>query len=70
MFGEKHFSEIFKDDGKENIGDQLKVIKLFSSFIPVDDAGVFTSEVSLDEVEEALKDFKKGQNPWSRWLAR
>ena len=31
--GGNHFSEIFKDEGKANIGDQLKVIKLFPSLI-------------------------------------
>ena len=31
--GVKHFSEIFKDDGKTNIGDQLKVIQHFPSIV-------------------------------------
>ena len=61
--GEKHFSEMFKDDGKTNIGDQLKVIKLFPSFIPKVDVGVFTSQVTLTEVEGAFKGFKRDKSP-------
>ena len=61
--GEKHFSEMFKDDGGTNIGDQLKVIKLFPSFISKEDAIVFTSEVTLVEVEGALKGFKRDKSP-------
>ena len=57
--GVKHFSDIFIDDGKTNIRDHLKVIQLFPSLVSRDEADVFTSEVTLDEVEGALKAFKR-----------
>ena len=53
--GKKHFYEIFKDDGKTNISDQLKVIKLFHYLILMEYVNVFTSEVTLAEVEGGLK---------------
>ena len=31
--GKQHFADLFKDDGKTNIVDQLKVIGLFPSFV-------------------------------------
>lgn len=40
--GENHFSVQFKDDGLSNIEDQLKIVRLFPSFISKEDAGVFT----------------------------
>ena len=55
--GIRYISEIFKDDGKENISDQLKFIQLFPSLISREDADVFTSEVTLAEVEGDLKAF-------------
>ena len=33
QLGEQHFVDLFKDDGKTNIVDQLKVIGLFPSFV-------------------------------------
>ena len=54
---------MFKDDGGTKIGDQQKVIKLFPSFITKEEAGAFTTEVSLTEVEGALKSFKKDKSP-------
>ena len=68
--GEKHFSEMFKDDVKTNIGNQLKVIKLFPSFILKVDVVVFTSEVTLAEVEGAFKGFKRDKSSGlDRWPA-
>ena len=61
--GVKHFSKIFKDDGKTNIGDQLEVIQLFASIVSRDEADVFTSEVTLEEVEGALRTFKRDKIP-------
>ena len=54
---------MFKDDGCTNIGDQLKVNKLYPSYISKEKGGVFTMEVSLAEVEGALKIFKKDKSP-------
>ena len=61
--GVKHFTESFKDDGKSIISDQLKVIQLFPSFVTRDEASIFIDEVTLVEVEGALKDFKRDQSP-------
>ena len=59
---------MFKDDVKTNIGNQLKVIKLFPSFIMKVDVVVFTSEVTLAEVEGAFKGFKRDKSPGpDRW---
>ena len=67
--GEKHFLEMFKYDVKTNIGNQLKVIKLFPSFIPKVDVGVFTSQVTLAEVEGAFKGYKRDKSPGPNgWL--
>ena len=57
--GVKNFYDIFKDDNKTNIVDQLKVVKLFPSFLSSEEANIFVTEVSLGEVEGALKSFQK-----------
>ena len=54
---------MFKDDGGTNIGDQLKINKLFPSFITKEEGSVFTTEVSLAEVEGDLTRFKKDKRP-------
>ena len=46
---------MFKYDDCTNIGDQLKVIKLFPSFITKEEGHIFNSEVTIEEVEGALK---------------
>ena len=56
--GVKHFSEIFKDDDKSNIVDHLKVIQLFPSYVSSEEAEIFSTEVTLGEVEGDLKSFK------------
>ena len=69
--GVKHFSKIFKDDGKTNIGDQLKVIQVCPSIVSRDEADVFSSKVTLDEVEGSLKPLKgtKSQAHMDGWLS-
>ena len=37
VLGVKHFFDIFKDDGKTNIRDQLKVFQLFPSLVSRDE---------------------------------
>ena len=54
---------LFKDDGNAKIVDQLKVIKLFPSYIPEEDASIFTSKVTLPKIEGALKGFKRDKIP-------
>ena len=55
----KHFSKIFKDDDKSNIVDQLKIIQLFPSYVTSEEAEILSTEVSLGEVEGALKSLKR-----------
>ena len=61
--GELHFSDLFKDDRTTNIADQLKVISIFPSFVHKEDVGIFHSEITLQEVEVALKCLKKDKIP-------
>ena len=58
--GVRYFLNIFKDDGLTNIEAQLKVIRLFPSFLQhQEDLESFTRQISMEEVELALKSFKK-----------
>ena len=61
--GSRHFSEIFKDDNQTNIGDQLKVIQNFPSFVVEYESDTFTSKITLGEIEGALRSFKKDRSP-------
>ena len=54
-----HFSEIFKDDNQTNIGDQLRVIQLFPYFVTKGASDTFTSKITLEEIDGALRSFKK-----------
>ena len=55
--------KIFKDDGLTNIEAQLKVIRLFPSFLQhQEDLESFTRQISMEEVEMALKSFKKDKS--------
>ena len=60
--GVRYFNQIFKDDHQTNIESQLKVIRLFHSFIQQEETKTFTSQISLEEVEMALKYFKKDKS--------
>ena len=58
--GIKHFSHILA---------QLKVIKLFPSMLTQEGDECFIDEVSIGEIEGALKTFKKDKIPWlDGWL--
>ena len=61
--GVRHFRNIFRDDLMTNIEAQLKVVRLFPSFINGDERESFTCQISLDEIESALKYFKKDKAP-------
>ena len=68
--GVRFFSQIFKDDGQTNIATQMKVIHLFPSFLHLhEDLLAFTNQITMEEVEHALKCFKKdkssGLDGWS-----
>ena len=63
QLGELHFLDLFKDDGNKSIVDQLKVINIFPSYVQEEEVGIFLSEITLSEVEEALKGFKKDKSP-------
>ena len=59
----RYFKQIFEDDHLTNIEAQLKVICLFPSFINPEERETFTFQISLEEVELALKSFKKDKSP-------
>ena len=63
LLGVKNFNGIFKDDNQTNIVDQLKVVKLFPAYLSSEEANCFALEVTLGEVEGALKSFKKDKSP-------
>ena len=63
QLGEQHIFELFKDYGKTNIGDQLKVISLFPSYVQEYEKDCFLAPITLSEVESALKGFKKDKIP-------
>ena len=54
---------MFEYDKMTNLESQLKVIRLFPSFISMEDKDSFTRPVSIREVERALKLFKKDKAP-------
>ena len=61
--GTRHFRKIFEDDNLTSISAQLKIIRLFPSFFESDEKEVFSSVVTISEVEKALKSFKKDKAP-------
>ena len=61
--GIKYFSHIFKDDNQSNILAQLNVIKLFPSMLTKEGADYLIEEVTIGEIEGALKTFKKDKTP-------
>ena len=60
---EEHFFALFMDDGNGLISGQLNVIKHFPSFLNVEDSESMDAEVSMEEIEHALKSFKKDRSP-------
>ena len=61
--GVKYFSDIFTDDHQTNIVAQLKVIHLFPSFISLDETYRFSLQITLGEIESALRSFKWDKSP-------
>ena len=61
--GVKYFSDIFRDDHQTNIVAQLKVIRLFPSFIYPDETERFSLHITLGEIEHALRSFKRDKIP-------
>ena len=61
--GLRHFSHIFKDDKQTCILAQLKVVMLYPSMFSSEEASCFIENVSLSEIEGALKSFKKDKSP-------
>ena len=61
--GIQYFKKIFVDDHMTNIVTQLKVIRIFPSFICPEEKDTFTGSVTLSKVEAALKTFKKDKSP-------
>ena len=60
--GVQHFSELFSDDGKTNIKAQLKVVRLYPSFVQEEDRELFLTAFTLQDVEGVLKGFKKDKS--------
>ena len=61
--GIRYFKNIFDDDHLTNLSAQLKVICLFPSYLNEEGKKTFTGFVTLSEVEEALKTFKRDKAP-------
>ena len=61
--GAQHFSDLFAGDGNTNIEAQLKVVRFFPSFVQDGDIELFLAKVSLCEIEDVLKGFKKDKSP-------
>ena len=63
LMGAQHFSDLFTDEGNTNIVDQLKVIRLFPTFVQEEERVSFRANITLTEVEDVLKGFKKNKIP-------
>ena len=63
MLSKQHFSDLFNDDKKTNIVDQLKVIRLFLNMTVEEDIDCFLKPISIQEVEAVIKGFKKDKSP-------
>ena len=61
--GKSYFENIFKDEGLTCLDQQLKVISFFPRMIPFELSSRLTSQVTLKELELALKSFKKDRSP-------
>ena len=61
--GVRHFKTLFEDDHLTNLEAQLKVIRLFPSFISSEKIIAFTRPITILEVEKDLKLFKKDKAP-------
>ena len=62
MLGKNYFSSLFKDDGSTPFLDQLHVIKHFPSFLSAQESTIMVAGVSMEEVDTALKSFKKDKH--------
>ena len=60
--GQIHFSHIFSDDKQTCILVQLKVVLLYPSMIPYEEANGFIDTVTMTEIEGALRSFKKDRS--------
>ena len=63
LMGASHFTNIFTDDGSTNIENQLKVIRIFPSYVTEEGKASFLSDFSLSKIEGVLKGFKKDKSP-------
>ena len=61
--GVKYFSKNFRDDNQTNIVAQLKVIRLFASFILPKETERLSLQITLEEFEHALRSFKRDKSP-------
>ena len=61
--GTSYFRKIFEEENETNNVAQLRILRLFPSFISASEAETFTKPVTILEVEKALKTFKKDKVP-------
>jgi hypothetical protein len=67
--GVKHFSYIFKEPERANIGEILKVISYFPRMLEDEDNEELFKEVSREELSKFLSSFQKDRCPGpDRWL--
>jgi hypothetical protein len=57
--GVKHLSEIFKELGRDNIGEIWKVVSYFSRMVEEEDNAEMFREVSKEEELSVLHSFQK-----------
>ena len=62
ILGFNHFSQVFSNDKQTCLLAQLKVVILFPSMIPPEEAHCLVDPVMLSEIEGALKAFKKDRS--------
>lgn len=60
--GVRYFKQIFSDDNQTTFEAQLKVIRLFPFFLQQEEMVSFTSQITFEEVDWALKSFKKDKS--------
>jgi len=58
-----HFLGLYSDDGGTNIEDQLKVISLYPRMFSKAEGIPMGREVTISEVEKALRSFAKDKSP-------
>jgi hypothetical protein len=61
--GIQHFKYLFKESDVANIGDIIKVVRLFPRFFNDDMNEIVDSKVTKEELKVVLGNFKKAKSP-------